>query len=109
MNNPVRALMLCGNDLYAGGEFTLAGGKVSGYVARAHLASPSLSIFRSADDVLLCWPAFYSVMVLQDNFDLRNGDGWTNADVHLTTNGATKCGRVRIASRHRFFRLISPE
>ena len=35
---PVYALAVSGSDLYAGGDFTTAGGKVSAYVAKANLA-----------------------------------------------------------------------
>jgi hypothetical protein len=43
MNNGVYALSMSGGDLYAGGSFTSAGGKVSPYVAKAILGSaPSI-------------------------------------------------------------------
>src|SRR6516165_10469089 len=35
MNNRVWALAVSGGTLYAGGDFTIAGGKVSGYAAEA--------------------------------------------------------------------------
>ena len=35
MNNAVLALAVSGSNLYAGGQFTTAGGKVSAYMARA--------------------------------------------------------------------------
>jgi len=40
MNNSVQALAINGSDLYAGGWFTTAGGKVSAYLARAYLIAP---------------------------------------------------------------------
>src|SRR5262249_37673518 len=44
MNNWVYALAASGSDLYAGGQFTTAGGKVSAYVARAIVNPPVLAI-----------------------------------------------------------------
>ena len=37
MNTNVRALAVCGNDFYGGGQFTAAGGRTVGFVARAYL------------------------------------------------------------------------
>jgi hypothetical protein len=37
MNSSVSALAVSGSNLYAGGDFTSAGGKVSAYAARAAL------------------------------------------------------------------------
>ena len=78
---------------------------MSGYVARAHLAPPSLSIFRSGADVLLCWPSFYGGLVLQNNLNLANSDGWSDASAPLMTNGSSKWARVPITASQ-FFRLI---
>src|SRR5438105_154384 len=36
----VSALAVSGSDLYAGGSFTTAGGKVTGYVAKAAIGPP---------------------------------------------------------------------
>src|SRR5437867_3808936 len=50
----VYALAVSGSDLYAGGYFTTAGGKVSAYIARAYLpALPMLSVFRSGTNVMV--------------------------------------------------------
>jgi len=40
----VRALVASGSELYVGGYFTTAGGKVSGYIARAIVNPPVLDI-----------------------------------------------------------------
>src|SRR5262245_21069310 len=41
-----------------GGNFTTAGGKVSGYVARAYLPTlPTLSVLGSDTNVILSWPS----------------------------------------------------
>src|SRR5881409_803678 len=49
MNADVLALALSGSDLYAGGVFTTAGGKVSAYVARAIVYPPVLAIEGDGD------------------------------------------------------------
>jgi hypothetical protein len=49
MNSVVWALVVSGSDLYAGGAFTTAGGKVSGYVAKAILNPPVLAIEGDGD------------------------------------------------------------
>ncbi len=57
VNNWVSALAVSGSDVYAGGGFTIAGGKVSGYIARAYLPTlPTLSMLRSGTDVVVSWP-----------------------------------------------------
>ena len=54
MNSHVFALVVSGNDLYAGGSLTTAGGKVSAYMARAYLLTlPALSVLRSGTDVMV--------------------------------------------------------
>src|SRR5262249_12620255 len=44
MNDTVAALAVSGSDLYAGGYFTTAGGKLSAYAARAIVSPPVLAI-----------------------------------------------------------------
>src|SRR5207245_150179 len=57
----VHALALSGPDLYAGGQFTTAGGKVSGSIARAYLLPlPTLSVLRSGipqGGIMVSWPS----------------------------------------------------
>jgi len=58
MNTSVWALAVSGSDLYAGGQFTTAGGKSSAYIARAYLlALPELSVSGSGAEVVISWPA----------------------------------------------------
>jgi len=106
-NSPwVLALAVSGSDLYAGGGFTTAGGKVSCYVARAYLERPFLSILHSGGDVTLSWPTFYESFVLQQNPDAANTNGWSDATCPLTTNGATKSATVPLTPPNQFFRLM---
>jgi hypothetical protein len=106
MNGGVRALAVSGNDLYAGGGFTTAGGKVSPYLARAYLERPALSIVHSDTDVTLSWPTFYETFALQQNANAANANTWSNANYPLTTNGPTKTATVPITPTNHFFRLI---
>src|SRR5207247_1634521 len=58
MNGLVLALAVSGSDLYAGGLFTTAGGKVSAYIARAYLLPlPTLSMLPSGSHVKVSWPS----------------------------------------------------
>src|SRR6185503_6922167 len=76
----VRALAVSGNDLYAGGSFTMAGGKASAFLGRAYLERPALSISRSGSDVTLSWPTFYDTFLLQQNPDAANPSTWSPAN-----------------------------
>src|ERR1051325_943989 len=57
MNTNVLALAVSGDDLYAAGQFTTAGGKAASYVARAEISDlPLLSILPSGANVTISWP-----------------------------------------------------
>ena len=99
------ALAVSGCDLYAGGDFTTAGGKVSGYVAKAYLERPTLSVLRSSGAVTLSWPTFYETFVLQENQDVVNPNDWHDANYSLTTNSPTKSTTVPIGPGNQIFRL----
>jgi hypothetical protein len=90
----VRALAASSNDLYAGGDFTTAGQKISAYIARAYLDLPTLSLSRSAADATLSWPKSFGRFVLQQNADVANSNGWSNASYPVITNGETKKRRL---------------
>jgi hypothetical protein len=106
MDGRVLALAVSGSELYAGGAFTMAGGKVSPYLARAYLERPYLSILRSGADVRLSWPTFYESFVLQQNPSAANPSSWSPANYPLTTNGAIKSSTIPITPSNQFFRLI---
>ena len=106
MNEWVWPLAVSGSDLYAGGAFTAAGGKVSGYVARAYLELLTLSILRSGGEMTLSWPLFYGGFVLQQNPDVAGTNSWSNSNHPLTTNGAIKSATVPLTPGNQFFRLI---
>jgi len=97
---------VAGGDLYAGGNFTVAGGKVSAFAARAYLERPALSILRSGGDVTLSWPTFYTNFGLQQNPNAANSNTWSDANYPLTTNGAIKSATAPMTPTNQFFRLI---
>ena len=106
MNGWVDALAVSRNDLYAGGSFTTAGGKISYRIARAYMELPTLSILRSSEDISVSWPTSFGRFVLQQNVDLGNSNGWSNADFPINTNGAIKSATAPTAQESQFFRLI---
>jgi len=60
----VRALAASGTDLFVGGFFTLAGGKLSSSIALWHIPH-TLSIQQVQDNVVLSWPATGTNFVLE--------------------------------------------
>jgi hypothetical protein len=101
----VNVLAVSGSDLYAGGKFTTAGGKVSAYLARAYLL-PTLSILRSGVEVTISWPTFYEKFALQQNPNAANTNSWSNANYLFTTNGTIKSATFPLTPTNQFFRLI---
>jgi hypothetical protein len=69
MNSSVHGLAVASSNLYAGGQFTIAGGKVSAYMARASIPVPlmfqrgSLAVSNGAFRVLLVGPPDATVIV----------------------------------------------
>lgn len=103
----VSALVVSGNDLYVGGSFTAAGGKVSPFLARAYLLDlPALSVRRSDAEVKVSWPS-----VDTTGFALEQADGltvaanWNVNSATVTDDGVKKSVLLPATTRAQFFRL----
>ena len=110
MNGEVRALAVSGNDLYAGGYFTTAGGKVSGYIARAYLLTlPALSVRRSGPEVMVSWPSVDTVgFALEQAGTLVATTGWVTNTTSVTDDGTNKSFTIPATNSPQFFRLRRP-
>ncbi len=102
-----------GNELYAGGWFTTAGGRTSPNAARASLAGvpplPSLTIRLTAPDAAaVSWPSGATGFVLQQ---IPTGSGfanWSNVTGTILDDGTNKFIIVNPLSGNRFYRLNKP-
>jgi hypothetical protein len=104
----VIALAASGNDLYAGGGFTTAGGKVSGYVARAILRLPSLTLRQTnSSTVAVSWPSPSPGFVLQQNTYGLGSVNWSNVTDSILDDGTNKMITQPMGT-NRFFRLVLP-
>ncbi len=110
LNDGVSALVVLGSDLYAGGSFTTAGGKVSAYIARAHLPSrPALSVVRSGKGVMVSWPSVDAAgFALQQADKLAPPISWVPVTVSITDAGSNKAVTIPATNSHQFFRLQGP-
>src|SRR5204863_9871732 len=106
----VYALALSGSDLYAGGAFKAAGGKVSAYIARAYLPTlPALSMLRTGTDVIVSWPSADTAGFELEQLDnLATPAGWTINASTVTDDGTNKSVTVPTTSSPQFFRLRRP-
>jgi hypothetical protein len=106
----VSALSVLGNDLYAGGGFTTAGGKVSAYVARAYLLPlPALSVLPSGRDVLLSWPSANTAdFSLEQASALVSRASWSANIAGVTDDGTNKSVRISATNGASLFRLRRP-
>jgi hypothetical protein len=73
----VSALAVSGSDLYAGGTFTIAGGKVTGYVAKAAIGPPPFFFITTNSSIGLSNGQFYFTLA---------GPAGSNAVIFASTN-----------------------
>ena len=101
---------MTGSDLYAGGSFTTAGGKVSALIARAYLpALPTLSVLRSGENVTVSWPAVDTAgFALEQAGPLAAPAGWVTNPATVTDDGANKSVTLPATNSSQFFRLRRP-
>jgi len=106
----VYALAVSGSDLYAGGYFTTAGGKVSANIARAYLLTlPALSVLRSGSEVIVSWPTVDTAsFALEQSGALAAPAGWLANTASVTDNGTNKSVIVPATNSPQFFRLRRP-
>jgi hypothetical protein len=106
----VSALAVLGSDLYVGGGFTTAGGKVSALIARAYLpALPTLSVLRSGENVTLSWPAVDTAgFALEQASPLAAPAGWVPNSATIADDGAKKSVTIPATNSSQFFRLRRP-
>jgi hypothetical protein len=105
-----RAVAVSGSDLYVGGGFTWAGGKVSAYLARAYLRPlPALSVRRSASDVVVSWPSADTArFALEQAGTLDASANWVSNTASVTDDGASKSVTLPATDSAQFFRLRRP-
>src|SRR2546425_6187754 len=96
-------------DLYAGGQFTPAGGKVSPYIAGALLSLPALSVLRSGTDVVVSWPSPLTAgFGLEQAGTLAAPASWVSNTASVSDDGATKSVTLPTTNPAQFFRLRRP-
>ena len=113
MNYIVAALAVSGSDLYAGGGFTTAGGKVSAYIARAYLLTlPTLSVLRSGipqGGIMVSWPsADTASFALEQAGTLAPPATWVTNVASITDDGTNKSVTLPATNSAQFFRLRRP-
>jgi hypothetical protein len=107
------ALAVSGSDLYAGGAFTTAGGKASGYIARAYLPTlPTLSIIRSdipPGAITVSWPSLDTTgFVLEQAATVAAPVTWVTNAASVTDDGTNRSVTLPATNNAQFFRLRRP-
>ena len=104
-----------GGDLYAGGAFTTAGGKVSAYIARAYitraypLPHPALSVLRSGADIIISWPSPNTPdFALEQASTMAAPVDWVPNSAAIADDGTNKSVSIPAANGAQFFRLRRP-
>ncbi len=110
MNYIVDALAVSGSDLYPGGRFTTAGGKVSGYIARAYVPPlPALSVLRSGPEVTVSWPSADTAgFALEQAGALAPPVSWVTNSASVIDDGTNKSVTLPATNSPQFFRLRRP-
>ena len=113
MDGVVSALTVSGSNLYAGGNFLTAGGKVSPYIARAYLLPlPTLSIRRSSvpqGGIMVSWPsADTASFALEQAGTLAPPQSWVTNAASITDDGTNKSVTLPATNSAQFFRLRRP-
>src|SRR5262245_57644870 len=110
MSGIVYALAVAGSDLYAGGSFTTAGGKVSPYIARAYLLPiPALSVLPSDTEIMISWPSADTAgFALEQAGTLAAPSSWVTNTVRVTDDGTNKSVTIPASNSPQFFRLRRP-
>jgi len=109
MNAEVFALAPLASDLYAGGSFTSAGGKVSAFIARAYLPDlPVLSVRHSGADVLVSWPFANTADFTLEQSPTLAPESWAPNTATITDDGAKKSLLIPATNDPQFFRLRRP-
>jgi hypothetical protein len=110
MDEFVSALAVSGSDLYAGGQFTTAGGKVSPYIARAYLPTlPMLSVLRSGTNLMASWPSVDTAsFVLEQARTLAPPPTWVTNAASIADDGTNKSVTLPATNSAQFFRLRRP-
>jgi len=110
INPSVYALAVSGSDLYAGGDFTTAGGKVSSYIARAYLLSlPAFSVLHSGANLMVSWPSADTAgFALEQAGKLSAPPSWVPNTASITDDGTNKLVTVPATNSAQFFRLRRP-
>ena len=93
-----------------GGGFTIAGGKVSAYIARAYLLPlPTLSTRRSGGDVMVSWPSADTAdFALEQAGTLAPLATWAPNTASVTDDGTNKSVTLPATNPAQFFRLRRP-
>jgi hypothetical protein len=109
----VTALAISGSDLYVGGGFTMAGGKVSQRIARAYLLPlPRLSIRTSnipQGSVTISWPSpdMAGFSLEQASAPISEGS-WISNAASITDDGTNKSAHFPATNSAQLFRLRRP-
>jgi hypothetical protein len=113
LNSSVRAMGLSGTSLYVGGQFTAAGAKGSGYIARAYLLTlPALSVTASGgppNELSVSWPSADSAdFALEQAPSLAARVSWAPNIFTITEDGTNKSVTIPATTSAQFFRLRRP-